>query len=333
MPDVFHGVEIDFNGSKKYPLLTPTNPSHVLYYPPECDIKTCQPYKLTIQRGIYLFECWGAQGSYITSGKPGLGAYTSGVIKVEEEMLFYVYVGATGFFNGLKIVREWWPMGTGCATDVRLNTSQNWYDAPSLASRIMVAAGGASAERIESIGGNGGGLIGGEYTFNNKKKCTGATQTGSSAANCESLSLDGITKFPEAGGFGYAKSADEGADIGGYGGSGYYGGLSFEYAFAGSGGSSFISGYEGCKAIKDPSETDGNIAHKEDSIHYSNIFFTLARMIPGNTTMPLPNGKEGIWDKSNGAFRLTYLSFKSITCKEQSKYLPLSIVQIIVFVS
>ena len=90
--------------------------------------------------------------------------------------------------------------------------------------------------------------------------------------------------------------------------------------FAGSGGSSFISGYGGFKAVKDPNETGNEIVHTDNSIHYSNISFTLARMISGNRMMPLPDGDEGIYNSNSGAFRVTYLLFPRMTCMKQPNH-------------
>lgn len=46
------------------------------------------------------------------------------------------------------------------------------------------------------------------------------------------------------------------------------------------GGSSFISGHEGCDAIKEES-TENNIIHTGQSIHYSGLYFTNTLMIDG----------------------------------------------------
>ena len=181
----------------------------------------------------------------------------------------------------------------------------------------MVAAGGGRAEREQSIGGNGGDIEGGTSTYNTNFKCKGATQT--SSVDCGTLYDNNISYQSVPGSFG-SGGIPIAEDIGGLGGGGYYGGTSFPLKYAGSGGSSFISGYGGCKAVKDPQETDNEIIHTDDSIHYSNIVFTLSRMISGNHTMPLPDGNEGIFDSNKGAFRITYLSFPRITCKKQPKY-------------
>ena len=84
------------------------------------------------------------------------------LIKFLSFLIFYVFIGKTGFYNAVKffdkLVVDTLPGG---ATDVRLNISENWWDTESLLSRIMVAAGGGGSEWTSSIGGHGGGLQGG----------------------------------------------------------------------------------------------------------------------------------------------------------------------------
>ena len=327
MPQKFNGIRIEFEGDIKNPTLTPEYRHVTIMYPLNiCSESECSPYKITLQRGIYQFECWGAKGTTLYEGKkPGLGAYTSGVIKISDTQIFYVYIGATGFFNAI-IERNSsinGPSGSGGATDVRLEKSEHWWDTMSLASRIMVAAGGGSAEWEKSIGGNGGTIEGGtafsDYGTSTDPgfdhTCLGANQT--SSRECSTIINGNRVHTPTKGEFGYAWLEDLEADTGGFGGSGYYGGTSYPWAYAGSGGSSFISGHDGCLAIKDPSKNNDQIIHKEDSIHYSGITFTQTKMIEGNQTMPHPSGYEGIWNDDNGAFRITYLLFKKLTCKKQ----------------
>ena len=64
------------------------------------------------------------------------------------------------------------------------------------------------------------------------------------------------------------------------GGGGYYVGNNGDAANSG-GGSSFISGHNGCDAIKEES-TEDNIIHTGQSIHYSGLYFTDTVMIDGN---------------------------------------------------
>ena len=117
----------------------------------------------------------------------------------------------------------------GGATDIRLK-SGNWYDFNSLLSRIMVAGGGAGAERTNPAGAAGG--------------LSSYTSTGGGNAT-------------QSSGYrlGYGEDADLGATASG-GGGGYWGGLTSNRpgnyngsTLSSAGGSSFIAGHNGCLAI------------------------------------------------------------------------------------
>ena len=285
----------------------------LLKYP--CDVSTtCQPYELKISPGAYKFECWGAKGKMwqerTDRSFPGLGAYTKGNIIFEKNTILYIYVGATGLFNSVNRNNNGY-FGGG-ATDVRLTKTNNWYDMESLISRIMVAAGGGGAEWNNSIGGNGGELEGGSSkpTYYNGEyfqfTCAGATQTQGSDCNTCQESIAHKGTFGMAGNIGYS------SDAGGQGGGGYYGGTSYNKSYAGSGGSSFISGHPGCDAVKDNAEY---IEHTGHPFHYSSLVFTGTQMIGGNKTMPLPDGSVGIFSEFDGAFRISLIEYKKCTCK------------------
>ena len=67
-------------------------------------------------------------------------------------------------------------------------------------------------------------------------------------------------------------------------GGGYYGGTTSDYADnceAGAGGSSFVSGYDGCEAILEES-TENNIIHSGQKIHYSKKEFQSIKFLNGN---------------------------------------------------
>ena len=177
-----------------------------------------------------------------------------------------------------------------------------------------------------SIGGNGGGLNGGEsisstrddYPSLDERHCPGATQTSGTECSPLPFQLWENTYFtPAKGEFGSAGipvpyyDPYYGDDYGGFGGGGYYGGTSYPFAFAGSGGSSYISGHEGCNSI-DSKSTQDNIIHTSNPVHYSGIVFSKTQMISGNKTMPLPSSpnSNGIHE-GTGAFRITFISSPS----------------------
>ena len=153
----------------------------------------------------------------------------------------------------------------------------------------MVAAGGAGTGHYgsEIIGGAGGGLNGYQGTLKsggvidkNHIIATAGNQI-SGGIGCQGCSTR--TGTSGNGFFGY--SVFTGYDYGTGGGSGYNGGGSggatANNVSSGAGGSSFISGHNGCDAIKKES-TENNIIHTGESIHYSGLYFTNTVMIDGN---------------------------------------------------
>jgi len=123
-----------------------------------------------------------------------------------------------------------------------------------------VADGGAS---YGTAGGAGGGLKG----LTNRTRSKPGTQTSG-------------YKFG-IGQNGYGVGSSNG--VAGSGG-GYYGGTTSDYADnceAGAGGSSFVSGYDGCEAILEES-TENNIIHSGQKIHYSKKEFQNIKFLNGN---------------------------------------------------
>ena len=199
--------------------------------------------KISLLRGLYKFDVYGAQGG---GSKAGKGGYSTGVLNlIEEETVLYVYVGCRGHelaggFNGCgtggrgdqskKPLRH--GGGVGGSSDIRI-------DPDDLDTRIIVAGGGGGACGDGwSAGGNGRGLTGGkpEQKF----------------PEMSLLDLPNKT-------YGYAKllgqSSIDSEDLGshsgegdGGGGGGWFGGFANQKLEApnnngGSGGSSYISGF------------------------------------------------------------------------------------------
>ncbi|CCZ89647.1 putative uncharacterized protein [Coprobacillus sp. CAG:605] len=256
--------------------------------------------------GKYKIELWGAQGGSDYSGvKASLGGYVSGNILLKAQEKLYVYVGESPRYGSMSCY-ESNPntafnsshFGTcavgGGATDVRTAIGSDWDDFNSLKSRIMVAGGGGGGIYIGN-GGASGGLIG--YPgigFNSTVSYSigaGGTQNSSSFGK----SLEATTM----------------------GGGGYYAGNFGSGANAG-GGSSFISGHDGCDAIKEES-TENNIIHTGQSVHYSGMHFTDTVMIDGEgykwttekgeyTGMPSHDGAGTMkGNAGNGYARITYI--------------------------
>ena len=287
--------------------------------------------KFTAPRsGLYRIETWGAQGGYsLCNGsvctQGALGGYSAGTIYLEIGTELYVYVGGRGANGVVGQNSEAGYNGGGQgssdgsddessgagggATDIRL-VNGNWDNQTSLASRIMVAAGGGGASWRYTPG-YGGGLKGhSNYTDVSPK----ATQT------------DGYD-------FGIGQIGVGAADSDGVagGGGGYYGGRSanVSYKSAGGGGSSYISGHTGSVAItsandvspragtNDAACTDGTTDHL-CSIHYSNYTFENTTMIDGAgydwTTQQnnyvgqtQPNGNVEVGHEGDGYARISFL--------------------------
>ena len=329
MIDDFISISLNETNGNQINYIYRTNKSIALGYP--CESDDCTPYIINLRRGTYFFECWGSIAQIWTEDNrdstPGYGAYTSGKLFVPSRTKFYIYIGHSGFFNAVILNRQ--DASTiyapGGATDIRLKDSTNWWDTESLISRIMVAAGGGSSEWAFSIGGDGGNIVGGESTSANntlenitfEDKCSGATQTHGSICPNYNISINSTdaTISPTPGTFGIAgiptpyNYTSGWKDYGGIGGGGYYGGTSYGYAFAGSGGSSFISGHPGCNSVQNSTE----IIHTNHSYHYSGFIFSNTTMIPGHKTMPLPTENiKGIYN-GTGAFRITLLFINPVT--------------------
>ena len=264
--------------------------------------------------GTYRIDLWGAQGGTTTNASGGKGAYTSGVLSLNEGETIYIYVGGqgsarsssdsagtiTGGWNGGAIgnknrtIYSQANSSGGGATDIRL-VSGEWNDATSLNSRIMVAAGGGGTYEADGVliaGGAGGALKGapGVYVTDPKGYSNinpkGGTQTtggqGVNDWNYTSYSNDYL------GGFGVGGT---GANSYGGGGGGYWGGASGTWQ-PGAGGSSYISGCTGCVAITSSSSRnakegcDNGTQSIACSYHYSGKVFKSTIMKSGNELMP-----------------------------------------------
>ena len=243
--------------------------------------------------GSYTFECWGAQGGRGTAsiskwGVGGKGGYSKGNINLAASKTFFVYIGGKGADGviGTSVAGGWngggsgdWDGdddetggGGGGATDIRI-TNGAWDNFTSLLSRIMVAGGGGGSA-WDMNGGYGGGLQGGP----------GAKETGKDDINIH-IGLPGTQdsgyKFGqgESGKRKYANSSVAG------GGSGYWGATAPQGAesceASASGGSGYVSGMEGCYAVKSSSTSSNVSMDKTTPNHYSGFVFTNASMTSG----------------------------------------------------
>ena len=291
---------------------------------------SCTPYKVSLSQGMYQIECYGAGNTRF--GNTAGGGYTSGIIKIQQSLTLYLYLGAAGefqFIRGEASSNETFNGGGGNlysghtgsgATDVRLDYG-HWKDFNSLRSRIMVAGGAGGSECGK--GGVGGGLKGG---IGGAGTCETSTHTHPGSGGSNNNGGDGLYK----GKFGYALRPSEPANIN-CGGGDYYGGGSCSDNGAGAGGgSSFISGHPGCNAISKTS-TSNSIQHTGQSIHYSNISFISTTMLSGDEEFISPNHESTeIGHISSGNVVITYLS--PIICTQKQNIYFISIHYFLVFV-
>lgn len=144
---------------------------------------------VTLPKGVYKLEVWGAQGgSYGTNSTGGNGGYSIGIITLTAETVLYIYVGgqgtysttsgsfvAGGFNGGGKAGYRYGGSGGG-ASDIRIGTD-------SLYSRVIVAGGGGGGWGYSNYnGGVGGGISGGQGSGYSSSYLAGAgTQTAGGA--------------------------------------------------------------------------------------------------------------------------------------------------------
>ena len=269
--------------------------------------------------GIYKVELWGAQGGQddsenVSNSQTDLyrganGGYTKGNLILDQNEVLYVYVGErpvnkgyAGSFNGGGAA-GYSGTGGGGATDVRLIPGA-WNNIEGLRSRIMVAGGGAGGYENASAA---GGLVGHHRADSLNEGYGGSQTAGGTGGNTLSLTCSyGRPAKAGDGTFGMGGGSDY---YGTGGGGGYYGGGGgVHYCLgdsggAGGGGSSFISGYNGCNAI------DSTGKHTNQPNHYSGKVFTNSVMIDGQGTVPNPRSSgTTIGNFGNGYARITLLA-------------------------
>lgn len=202
--------------------------------------------------GNYTFEMAGGSGGDVTGAEGGKGGYVKGTVKLTEGEVIYLHSGTAGRNLYGSLSGLGYQASGGYASDVRVGTDDYNH-------RIIVAAGGGGAAHYyygqtddpTMRGGDGGGLTGQDAPdasvgfVHPGNRATGATQTGGGIGLTWEFDL---TKEPYQlmGSFGQPTEDTIGRLSGGYGwyaGSGVGGTSGIG---SGSGGSSYISGYEGC---------------------------------------------------------------------------------------
>lgn len=276
------------------------------------DILNC-PYSgtsksITLPKGTYKLECWGAQGgSYNSTYYGGKGGYSVGKIIITEPTIVYIYAGGQGIgdtttgekaggFNGggrSYISGSGYEVGSGGgASDIRIGQD-------SLYARIIVAGGGGGAGSYSSSyrysGGAGGGVSGITPSQYNTSYKSGEGGTQTSRGTSHYYTYTDSTTYGTLADFGIGAGATIGKTyrVTG-GGGGWYGGGSGGRA-AGGGGSGYV--YTSSTASSYPSGCLLN----------SSMYLTDANTIAGNASMPSTSGSTETGHSGNGYVRITVI--------------------------
>lgn len=257
---------------------------------------------LTLPKGRFRIEVWGAQGGSYSTFYGGLGGFSQGILTMSRSFRAYLYAGGqptststttsaiAGGFNGGGQARVHSYGGTttycqagGGASDVRI-------DSDSLYARVIVAGGGGgSASADASLLKYGGGLSGASPAVN-----YGGTQT----------------RAGPNGSFGK-------------GGNAYISGYNYKYAAGGGGG-----GWYGGGAIAQHSDStryetyngggSGYVFNKDTAKDYPSgavvdaECWTPGTTLGGNQTFTSPSGASETGHTGHGHVRITVLSKESI---------------------
>lgn len=292
------------------------------FYP--CKSSTqCTPYEVTLSRGTYKFEVWGAEGGTTTHHGVFLydgarGGYSFGAFHAKKIQKLYIFIGGKGTdadgvytakpggFNGGGFGgadgsnHAGSSGGGGGATDIRSIKDD-------LKSRLIVAGAGGSRSNCGRGGAEGGGLNGVDGAQCNAENKCGAGGKGGTQSSGGTVDLSrGATN----GGFGYGGNGSNllQADGGGAGGGGYFGGA---------GASSITDHYKphGCGAAGGGGS--GYIGGVSNFVMHD----VKKGSKPGTDTFDSPYGGSEQGHRGNGACRITLLSLRFTQIK---RYSPLS---------
>lgn len=253
---------------------------------------------VTLPKGTYKLECWGAQGGYSSSnsgievGMGGKGGYSAGTITLNQKTLIYIYTGGVGSISGNGKADGGFPNGGsswasstsegagggGGSSDIRIGTD-------SLYARVIVAGGGGGGGEDNETGGYGGGETGGT---------SGSGTPGSQTAPSGYFGIGGHTSYD-----------------GGGGGGGWYGAYPTggqTTPATGSSGSD-TSGSPGGSGYVYTSATASN--YPSGCLLNSSYYLSAAKTIAGNTSFTSPTGSSETGHSGNGYCRITVIECKN----------------------
>ena len=253
---------------------------------------------ITLPKGIYKLECWGAQGGYSSSnsgievGMGGKGGYSVGTITLDKKTPIYIYTGGVGNISGNGKADGGFPNGGsswasdtsegagggGGSSDIRIGTD-------SLHARVIVAGGGGGGGEDNETGGYGGGETGGT---------SGSGTPGSQTAPSGYFGIGGHTSYD-----------------GGGGGGGWYGACPAggQTTPATSNSGDDTSGSPGGSGYVYTSSTAKN--YPNGCLVNSTHYLTNAKTIAGNTSFPSPSGTSETGHSGNGYCRITVIECNS----------------------
>lgn len=271
------------------------------------DILNC-PYSgtyksITLPKGTYKLECWGAQGGNGTASPSsnsqlfgGKGGYSYGVFSPTSDTVLYLYSGgqgATATDSTLSGPNGGYNGGGAGSKNGSNNSDTQTSGGGGGATHIAITSGllntlSSSTASILLIAGGGGGAGGwyGSFSTQSSDGGYGGGNSGGSAANGGGYSVSGGTQSSGYS-FGQGASASTHVDQGG-GGGGYYGG----YCSTGTLGSNICGGGGG-------------------SGYINTSKLTSASTIAGNTSFTSPTGTTETGHSGNGYIRITVQSISN----------------------
>ena len=253
---------------------------------------------ITLPKGTYKLECWGAQGGYSSSnsgievGMGGKGGYSVGTITLNQKTPIYIYAGGVGSISGNGKADGGFPNGGsswasntsegagggGGSSDIRIGTD-------SLHARVIVAGGGGGGGEDNETGGYGGGETGGT---------SGSGTPGSQTAPSGYFGIGGHTSYD-----------------GGGGGGGWYGACPAggQTTPATNNSGDDTSGSPGGSGYVYTSSTAKN--YPNGCLVNSTHYLTNAKTIAGNNSFISPTGSSETGHSGNGYCRITVIECDS----------------------
>ena len=331
--------------------------NRIVFNYPCTSIFSCKPYNVSLKRGTYLFEVWGANGGdgrygnkvTLKVGTGGRGAFVSGILHLKRQTTFYLYIGghgedqkstASGSYGrggynggadgGAEIETNNPPessAGGGGSSDVRL-IHESEGETISLKSRIIVSGAGGGA--CSTAGETKTACIyttevseEEDFLCTNKESTIYVSENGGAGGKLHGYRTNPYTfnGNQTKGSFGKGgkglSSTSHGSSGGG--GSGYFGGTADQSITfeIQLSGAGGSSYVSGCKGCRSVKETSEEIETTDNPNHYSNHIFTDIIMKSGLEKFYSPTGEEETGHTGNGAISITYFSGNIFTCAQR----------------